>query len=281
MKPTRHSPRSTSALRPPDVDEALALSNIAVKLEPNSFGARRIIARLMTYKSGLSRGNLDKDAAAKAVAAWSEIARLDPRNAEAWAFLSEFYERLGKTDDQIAALRSWIAAAPPVDEQFYQRTMGGRESLSPQAASLKLGPALLKAGKIDQAIEVLSQVAADNPENEETLDILRGAIEGLRGSEAIAAVKSLEQAVAANPGNLALTELLAQSQSRAGGIDAASKLLASTAQRVGTSDKTGASGLYLSLGDIYSGADRSKEAITAYEKALSVRGAGVSTIHNR
>ncbi|MEP7212271.1 MAG: tetratricopeptide repeat protein [Acidobacteriota bacterium] len=257
---------------PADVDEALALAGIAVKLEPNSFGSRRIIARLMTYKSGLSSGTLDKAIAAKAVAAWSEIVRLDPRNAEAWAFLSEFYERLGKSDDQIAALRSWLGSAPPIDDQFYQRTMGGRETLAPQSASLKLGPALLKAGKIGQAIEVLSQVSADDPQNEISIDLLRGAVESLRGDDALAAVRSLEQVATANPGNLALTELLAQAKSRAGDVDAAVKLLAEAVDRVRVSDVSGASGLYLSQGDIYAGADRTREAVTSYEKALSVRG---------
>src|SRR6476661_451212 len=57
---------------PADVDEGLALANAAVKLDPNSFGARRIIARLLTYKSGLSSGSVDKAIAERAVAAWSE-----------------------------------------------------------------------------------------------------------------------------------------------------------------------------------------------------------------
>ena len=257
---------------PADVDEAVALAEMAVKLEPDSFGARRIIARLMTYKSGVSTGAIDKAFASKAIAAWSEVARLDPRNAEAWAFLSEFYGRTGKTDDQIAALRSWIAAAPPIEDQFYQRTMGGRETLSPQAASLKLGPALLKAGKIAEAVEVLSAVAADNPESEESVDLLRGAVESLRGEDARTAAASLSTAVAANPNNGPLTELLAQALGRSGDVDGAAKLLVGIADRIRPTDRESASMLYVSLGDVYAGADRPDDAVRSYEKSLAVRG---------
>ena len=257
---------------PPDVDEAVALASMAVRIEPNSFGAHRIIGRLMTFKSGLSSGTLDKAYAAKAVAAWSEVVRLDPRNAEGWAFLSEFYERTGRVDEQIAALRSWLAAAPPLEEQFYQRTMGGRVSLAPQAASLKLGPALLKAGKIAEAIDVLSTVAADDPDDEGAIDLLRGAVESLNGSEAETAVLSLKQAVSANPANAPLIELLAQVQGRAGKVDEAAGLLTRTAELLKLSDRDSAGSLYVSLGDVYVSADRTNEAVAAYEKALTVRG---------
>jgi predicted Zn-dependent protease len=261
---------------PTDVDEAIELANLAVKIEPNNFGARRIIARLMTYKSGLSRGTLDPVYAPKAVAAWSEIARLDPRNAEAWAFLSEFYERQGKTDDQIAALRSWIAAAPPVDEQFYQRSMGGRETLAPQAATLKLGPALLKAGRTAEAIEVLSQLAADDPTNEESIDMLRGTVQSLRGDAAAAALVPLKKAVDASPGNYALIEMLAQVQARSGDLEGGAKLLATSAERVRKTDAPTAANLYLSLGDTYAGAERTKDAMAAYDEALNARGMGTA-----
>jgi tetratricopeptide (TPR) repeat protein len=48
-----------AALTPPgDVDEAIMLATIATRLNPNNFGARRIMARLYTIKSGLGTEKL-------------------------------------------------------------------------------------------------------------------------------------------------------------------------------------------------------------------------------
>lgn len=257
------------SISPVDVDEALALAGLAVKLRPDNLAARRIIAQILTFRSGLSDGQTDKIFGAKAIAAWSEITRLDSRNAEAWAFLGEFYERAGKTDDQIAALRSWLASAPPFDDRFFRRIMGGRETLSPQAASLKLGPALLKAGRTSEAIDVLSSAAADNADDAKSIDLLRGAVESLNGAAAGVAAASIKQAVVSNPGNVPLIEILAEAQSRSGDTDGAIRLLSESAAGVG--DRESASALNLVLGDIYTRADRSDEALAAYERALSIR----------
>ena len=75
---------------PGDIDEAIMLATIATKLDRNNFGGHRIMARLYTVKSGISNGSLDPIYSQKAITEWKEVTRLDGRNAEAWAFLSEF-----------------------------------------------------------------------------------------------------------------------------------------------------------------------------------------------
>src|SRR6058998_3303903 len=80
------------SIQPNDIDEAIALASIAVRLNADNFGAHRLLARLYTFKSSLNNGKLDPDLAAQAIVEWKAVARLDPRNAEAWAFLSEFYD---------------------------------------------------------------------------------------------------------------------------------------------------------------------------------------------
>ena len=70
--------------QPADMNEAISLASIAVKIDKNNFGAHRILSRLYTIKSGLNDGKLDDANTQKAIGSWKEIARLDPRNAEAW-----------------------------------------------------------------------------------------------------------------------------------------------------------------------------------------------------
>ncbi len=257
---------------PNDIDEAISLASIAIKIEPNNFGGHRILARLYTYKSRLNSGTLDTAFAAKAISEWKQVVRLDPRNAEGWAFLSSFYEETGKQAEQIEALKQWVASASPLETQFFRRIMGGRENLSPESASMKLGPALMKAGRSQEAVEVLSLVVADEPENNEAVELLRDAIESADTKTAAAAIESLQQAVFANPGNISLVGLLAQVQARAGKLDEAAKVLQTAAERLAASDKASSASLQVSLGDIYAGSDRYDEATRAYETALIVRG---------
>ncbi len=121
---------------PNDLEEALMLANIAVKIDAGNYGGHRLLARLYTIKSGLNSGKLDNQFTEKAIAEWKEIVRLDPRNAEAFAFLSEFYAETKKPKERIEALKNWLSAATPLETRFYRTVMGAQEELSPEAASL-------------------------------------------------------------------------------------------------------------------------------------------------
>lgn len=257
---------------PNDIEEAILLSNIAVKIEPRNFGAHRILARLYTFKSRLNEGVLDKNFAEKAINEWKEITKLDPRNAEGWAFLSEFYEQTGKSNEQIEALRKWVAAATPIETQFYRRVMGGDGNLLPESANLKLGSALLKAGKNKEALEIFSQAVADDPENTEAIEKLREVVVSVDSASAALSIESLQQAVFANPTNLTLITFLAEVQTKAGKIEDAAKLLRDTSARLAENDKFAAANLQVALGDIYVKAKKIDDAVKAYQTALKVRG---------
>lgn len=257
---------------PNDIEEAILLANISIKLDPRNFGAHRILARLYTFKSRLNDGVLDKTFAEKAIASWKEIAKLDPRNAEAWAFLSEFYSQMNKPDEQIDALRRWVSAATPIETQFYRRVMGGDGNLTPESATLKLGDALLKTGKNKEALEIFSQVVADDPENNEAIESLREAVNSVDANSAALAIESLRQAVFANPTNLTLITFLAEVQTRAGKIDDAAKVLRDSSTRLAANDKFAAASLQIALGDLFVKAKRVDEAVNAYRSALKVRG---------
>jgi len=257
---------------PSDIDEAVSLAELAVKIEKDNFGARRILARLYTFKSGISTGAPDAAMSERAVAAWKYIAVLDPRNAEAWAFLSDFYEKQGKSSERIDALQNWLSAAAPIDSQFYQRIIGGRDNLSPESATLKLGEALLKAGRTQEAIEKLSIVVADDPENTLGVELLSDAIESSSGKGSAAAVQALQQAVYANPSNLALISLLSDIHAKNGNNDEAAKVLRDAAIKSSASDRVSSSNFYILLGDLYERINRYTDSITAYDKAIETRG---------
>lgn len=257
---------------PGDIDEAINLAAIATRLEPRNFGGHRILARLYTFKSRLNAGTLDKGFAEKAISEWKEITRLDPRNAEGWAFLGEFYDKTNEPELQIAALRKWLSSAAPIETQFYRRVMGSQEDLSPESASLKLGPALVKAGKTREAVEVLSLVVVDDPDNTEAVELLRNAIESVDGPGAVPAIESLQQAVYSNPENLSLINLLAQAHLKSGKLDDAVKVLQDATVKFTEKDRRSAAVLQISLGDLYVKAKRVNEGITAYQNALTVRG---------
>lgn len=255
-----------------DLDETIALCQIATGLDPDNFGAHRILARLFTFRSRIAGRTLDPAFTDKAISEWKEIARLDPRSAEAWAFLSEYYERAGKTDLQIEALRKWVGAAAPIETQFYEQVMGRGSSLEPQAASLKLAPALLKTGRTREAIEVLSTVIADDPESEQAVELLRQAVSAGKGDEAALAIEALEQAGYANPDNVSLVVLLADVRAKAGKLQDAVDGLNKAAQGLESTEPVSAGIVLMSLGDLYAEKDRSADAIASYERALKAAG---------
>ncbi|MBA3334616.1 MAG: hypothetical protein H0T08_03300 [Acidobacteria bacterium] len=195
------------------VDEAIILAEIAVKVQPNNFGGHQILAQLYTLKSNLNRGILDPIFTQKAIKEWQEIVRLDQRNAEAHAFLSEFYARTRKNDEQISALKNWLASAPPLRNGFYGQVFQ-TENLSPESASVKLGAALIRAGQTAQAVEILSQAVADEPSNTEVVELLLEALEMADAGTSAKAVQALQQALYSNPENPKLIAALAQIKAR-------------------------------------------------------------------
>ena len=258
---------------PYNIEDAILLANVAVKIEKNNFGGHVVLAQLYTFKSKLNRGILDANQTEKAIAEWKEVVRLDSRNAEAHAFLSEFYGRTSKPNEKIAELRSWVASAPPISNGFYGRIFKG-ESLAPESASLKLGEALTKAGQTREAVELLSLSVADEPDNQEAIDLLSEAVKTADESASAVAVESLKQAVYANPGNTSLIVLLAKVQAKAGKTDDAAKVLQNASSELTAKDENSAANLQTVLGDIFLEKNRYEEAVTAYQSALTIRGIG-------
>ena len=260
---------------PGDVNESIAIADLAVKIQPDNFGARRILAFGYTIKSGLGgKPEVDAAFADKAVAQWKEVTRLAPRFAEAWAFLSEFYERANKMDARIEALKRWQSSATPVETRYYRSIMGDGQLLAPESTRLKLGAALIKAKRAAEAITVLSLAIADDPENPDAVDLLKEAVESGDGKTPPATLQVLQRAVFANPNNVALIELLANVRSRNGQFEDAVKFLQISITNLTETDKNSAAALQITLGDIYAGADHTEAAAAAYAKTLKMQGIG-------
>ncbi len=204
---TRHTPPYEIT-----TNEAITLAEIAVKIQPNNFGGHQILAQLYTVKSNLNHGILDPIFTQKAVKEWQEIARLDQRNAEAHAFLSEFYARTRKNDERIKSLKNWLASAPPLRNGFYGQVF--QANLSPESASVKLGAALIQAGQTAQAVEILSRAVADEPSNTEVVELLLEALETADANTSAKAVQALQQALYSNPENTKLIAALAEIKAR-------------------------------------------------------------------
>ncbi len=260
-----------------DIDEAILLANIAVKIDNNNYGGHFILAELYTDKSEINKGVLDANFAQKAIAQWKEIARFDPRNAEAYAFLSEFYARISKPEERIIALRNWVSAATPSNNGFYGWVFKG-ENLSPENASLKLAEALLKVKQTREAIEILSRLIGNEPDNKEAIELLQQAVESADVESAAIAVETLQQAINVNPENISLVILLAQVYVGAGKIDQAAKVLLGTSAKVAEKDKNSAADLQVALGDLFFEKNRFEDAAKTYQNALTVRGIGQSEV---
>ncbi len=264
---------------PSDIDEAVLLATIAVKINPDNFGSQRILARVYTIKSRLDNGKLDQVFANKAITAWKEVARIDLRNAEAWAFLSEFYNQTNQDSERIVALQNWLSSSQPIENQagFY-KSVTQNPSLSPESATVKLGEAYLKVGKDTEAVEVLSRAIADNPDDSQAINLLSRAITNVDKATSLKAVEALQQAVYANPENIDLVQLLAKLQSQAGKTEDSVKVLKSLIEKTAPNDTFMAANLQSNLAEIYLENGKDNEAVSAFQEALNLREIGTKNL---
>ncbi|MER3430588.1 MAG: hypothetical protein C4324_06000 [Blastocatellia bacterium] len=256
---------------PGDIDAAIEIAGMAIEVDRDNFSAHRLLARLCTFKSGLGVGSLDSVFATRAIEQWQTVVRLDPRNAEGWAFLSEFFERQGKTDERIQALRKWVSSASPLDSQFYQRVTSGRRNLSSETATALLGEALIQSKRSREAIETLAPLVADDPNNEGAIGLLREAIDSAKPEDLAAAIDGLRQAVGTDPSNLALASLLAEVYARSGQIGDSAALLNSAAERLSGKDPAAAAEMLANLADIYQRHRFYQKSIETFRRAIELR----------
>lgn len=254
---------------PQDFDTAIREASQAARIDPNSFGAHRLLSRVYTLKSGLREGKLDKTLVERAVQELKEVVRLDSNNAEAWALLGEFYYASGRNQEAINALTQWAAAPSPLETRFFQY-VANRE-LSTDAAAARLGEVFIAAGRTSEAVAAIRRAISLNPENKDYSELLVRAFE--EGGNNETAISELQRMIAADPTNPSLPRLLARIQARMGRIDDAVATIrtAMSKQPQGQQEQKL---LRLYLAKLLTDALRDNDAIAVYEEALKERGIG-------
>jgi tetratricopeptide (TPR) repeat protein len=252
---------------PQDFEIVIREASQAVRIDRESFGAHRLLARVYTLKSGLREGKLDKTLAERAIQELSEVTRLDSNNAEAWALLGEFYQATNRNQEAINALTRWAAAPAPAETRFFQYVTN--RELSPDAAAARLGEALIAAGRTAEAVATIRRAISLNPENKDYSELLAQAFEAAGNNES--AVSELQRMIAADPTNTSLPRLLARVQARMGRIDEAVATIRAAMSKQPQEEQRL---LRLHLAKLLSDALRYNDAIAVYEEALKERGIG-------
>lgn len=255
---------------PQDFEVAAREGANATRLDPDNFGAHHLLSRLYTMKSGLREGNLNRSFTELAIKELKDVARLDQKSAEAWAFLGELYHTKGLMEEALEAWSRWSAAPPSADTRFFQY-ITNRE-LTPDAAAARLGEALLGAGRTTEALAAIRRAIALDPENKEYRDLLAQAIEA-GGLDDKLAIAELERMLASDPLNTSTVELLARVQARAGRVEDGAATLRAAIARHPKGDREHQM-LRTSLAQYYIDVLRYTDAIAVYEEQLKERGIG-------
>ncbi|HYH85011.1 MAG TPA: tetratricopeptide repeat protein [Pyrinomonadaceae bacterium] len=244
----------------------------ASRLNPDNYGAHRILSRVYTVKSKIVEDKLDRAIADKAVAELREVIRVHPNDAEAWALLAEFYAATGREKEAIEALRKWATLPASTEGRFYQVITRGRE-LSPDAANARLGELLLRSGQTAEAVEAIRRALSIEPENTSYLKLLGDALEA-NGVADKGVIEELGRIVAQQPQNAAAIQMLARAQSRAGRVDDAVATIRAGIAAVKPGNDNDRLQLQILLADTFSDASRYDDAVAVYEDLLKSRNIG-------
>lgn len=252
---------------PQDLELAEREATLAVRLNPNNYGAQRILARFYTLISGLRNKTRNPPAIEKAITALQAVVRLAPNDTEGWALLGEFYLFTGKPEEAIKAFTRWTATPAVPDSRFFQFVTNGR-TLTPDAAYSRLGEALLAAGRPADALLPIRRALELDSENE---DYPRQLVKALEASgDGAQALREMERIAQANPDNGDFLRLLARMQTNAGRYDDAIKLLNNALAKLPKNHRERPV-LRLMLAQVYASAGRSKDAVGVYQEMLTER----------
>ena len=210
---------------PYDYEDTERLARFALAIDPNNAGSNRTLSRILLVRSEIASTLFNDRVAEEAIVYLKKITELDPRNAEAWAFLSEIYGRLARTEERLKALEGWVASATPMDDRFFISVIGQGADLAPESASLTLAEAYLDRGMVREALERLNAVINADPDDSEAISLLQEALEIADSASAKNAIGILEQALFVNPENVTLAVALSRVLYRNGRIADGSKVL--------------------------------------------------------
>jgi tetratricopeptide (TPR) repeat protein len=262
----------------------------AIRLDPNCLNGHRLLARLYMYAVRLEKDPKPAQIE-RAIRSYEEVGRIDPTNAEAWAFLSDLYQMKNDPVRQTRALEKLTAIGAPSETWFYRNLTN--TDISPDQSWYQLSQLYLTQGKPQQALEAARRAFEFDPDSavnaRHLMNTLRLASNGAeelqtylrllkrfdnptlhigysaalvrvgRYAEAITKLRELQKADPLNPG---VVELLAVAQRRSGKRAEAVETL----KRAIASAEPGArQKLNLELGETYEELGRPADAIAYYE----------------
>lgn len=273
------------------IPEAEREGQEAVRLDPTCIDGHRLLARLYVYavKAEQKSSQLNP-----AIGSYEEVAKLDPANAEAWAFLADLYQMKKDTTRQIQALERWASAPSAIEIGFYRAIM--QNDLSGDQANYQLSQFYLQQGKHPQALTAARRAYEADPEsnsyarnlitalrmagnseneleiyaqieksaNSPTLQIGYGSALVRTGRYKEAAEK-LSASLKADPTSVNLVGLLAIAQRRANQRADAVETLKAGIARVEPNARLN---LMLDLAETYDEMGRTEDAITQYEQVF-------------
>ena len=278
----------------------------AIRLDPAGVSGHLLLARLRVFAV---KGETNPRAMSleRAVAAYEKVAELDPKNAEAWAFLAELYSLRNQPEKQMHALEKWAGAPVPTDQFFFQSLMSAE--LSPDRAYYQLSQLYLSQGKNREAISAARRAYEMNPDDNDysrnLVGILRvagtsgdevrilgqlfksanssGLLLGygsalIRAGRYAEAIERMREYARLDPANLSAYGLLAIAQRRAGQRAPAVETLKTALTKVESEPRID---LMLELAETYEELGRNDDAIAQYESAFEhYTGKGVLTPAN-
>ena len=265
----------------------------AMRLDPTGVSGHLLLARLKIF-AVKSENNPRAFSTERAIAAYEKVAELDPKNAEAWAFLAELYSLRNQVEKQIHALEKWAGAPVPADQFFFQSLMSAE--LSPDRAYYQLSQLYLSQNQNREAINAARRAYEMNPDDNDygrnLIGILRvagtsddevrilgqlfktanspGLLLGygsalIRAGRYAEAIERLREYARLDPANINAYGLLAIAQRRAGQRAAAAETLKTALAKAETEPRTD---LILELAQTYEELGRNEDAVAQYELAF-------------
>lgn len=148
------------------LDLAERLAQEVLRLQPKSAEGHLLLGRLLLAQLRETQAEADRPALVdQAIQRFERVSELDPRRAEAWAFLAELYQMRRETDKLIPVLEKWAGAPLPNDESFYRWITD--QELSSAQAHFRLAPLYLQAGRKAEALASARRAYEADPSSEE------------------------------------------------------------------------------------------------------------------
>lgn len=266
----------------------------AIRLDPNCLSGHKLLARLYVVAVRVSP-QPQAAQVERAISAYEEVTRLDPTNAEAWAFIADLNQMKGDIARQVRALEKLTGITVASETFFYRQVMNSEPSHD--QAFYQLSQLYLRQGRAEQAVDaarrayeldtdsnvyvrnlisVLRLAGSSERElqvyarlsrtaNSPVLQIGYGAalVRAGRFAEAAARLKAY---LKDDPANAAVVELLAIAERRAGQRVAAIETLKRGIEK---SEPSARLKLTLELAQTFEEAGRTADAAAQYEGLFS------------